>query len=71
MPLYDYACPTCKCEFERLRSMADGESASCPDCGTVAHRTLSLVAARVGGSGGEFESSGMSCGCGSACACCS
>ena len=71
MPLYEYAWPACKTEFERLRSMADGEAAPCPDCGTSAVRTLSLVAVAVRGESmaGEVASSAAACACGAAVRC--
>ncbi len=74
MPLYEYACPSCNEEFERLRPMAEGASAECPQCHTAARRMLSMVAApvRVGAGVGTMtmgQPSAGACACGGACSC--
>jgi putative FmdB family regulatory protein len=33
MPLYDFRCRACGCEFEALVRPADVETRACPDCG--------------------------------------
>ena len=70
MPVYEYVCPTCKAGFERLRSMEEGDTAACPDCGTSAVRTLSLFASPVrvtavanGPASGAASCCGGGCGC--------
>ena len=46
MPIYEYACPTCRNRFERMRSMDSFDDPSpCPDCGTPSTRVLSMFAA--------------------------
>lgn len=40
MPTYEYACITCKHEFEANQSMADHEHALCPVCGNVAKQEI-------------------------------
>ncbi|MFC2039442.1 FmdB family zinc ribbon protein [Chloroflexota bacterium] len=33
MPIYEYLCPSCNCEFELRRSFSQSdEAASCPSC---------------------------------------
>ncbi len=73
MPIYEYACPTCKARFERLRSMQDSDAVPCPDCGTQARRALSLFAVPSRGSTAADmpAASGASCCAGGACACAS
>jgi len=42
MPVYDFRCSQCECEFSELRPMArSGESSSCPDCESIAPRLIS------------------------------
>ena len=41
MPLYEYSCRTCECEFEVLRRMSDDSEQPCPECGAVAERRIS------------------------------
>ena len=46
MPIYEYICRTCACQFELLRSInSAGEGASCPRCNNAADRKLSTFAA--------------------------
>ena len=48
MPLYEYRCPSCGNEFERLTSFAHANDVSCPDCQhSPAQRRVSRVAARI------------------------
>ena len=67
MPLYEYVCPRCNAEFEKLQPMAQAGDADCPNCEAPANRVVSLMApaqiagGSVGGGGG--------CACGGACAC--
>jgi putative FmdB family regulatory protein len=70
MPIYEYNCPTCGADFEKLvRGMSAEEHILCPACNSdKPRRKLSLVAAK-GGNGeacGSCSSGGHSCaGCGS------
>jgi len=41
MPIYEYKCTKCGHIFEELRSMADGEGATCPKCGAPAKKIFS------------------------------
>jgi putative FmdB family regulatory protein len=44
MPIYEYQC-TCGNRFEKFqRSASGGETSTCPSCGAVAPRALSLFA---------------------------
>ena len=72
MPLYEYVCSSCDVKFERLRTMAEGGHADCPDCGIDSRRVLSVFAAfSQGGArnmtaingGGCACASGGTCGC--------
>ena len=72
MPLYEYSCPACKANFERIRPIEMGYSAPCPDCGTASSRLISLVAAGIQGSSSLNTVPGlqMSNGCcGGSCGC--
>jgi putative FmdB family regulatory protein len=73
MPLYEYACPTCDDQFERLEPMSAEKHTDCPECGTTSQRVLSLVAAPISlgeimGDSMPSMASGAAC-CGGACAC--
>jgi len=41
MPIYEYKCTKCGHIFEELRSMTDGEGATCPKCGAPAKKIFS------------------------------
>ncbi len=62
MPLYEYRCPKCKLEFERIVFTTDKESVPCPQCHAPnAERLLSVFSAgRTSGQAGS--SPGSSCG---------
>jgi putative FmdB family regulatory protein len=71
MPIYEYGCPTCKGQFDRLRPLARAdEAAACPRCGAIAYRMISLVAPAPRGGTATLEatSAGGCCG-GGGCAC--
>jgi putative FmdB family regulatory protein len=53
MPTYEYRCPACNHEFEKLQKMSDEPGAACPECGAPAERLLS------GGAGLLFKGSGF------------
>jgi putative FmdB family regulatory protein len=53
MPTYEYRCPACQHEFEKLQKMSDEPVAACPACGAAAERLLS------GGAGLLFKGSGF------------
>lgn len=50
MPIYEYKCDKCDCEFEMLLSSTDDRHVSCPKCGTHQVKKL-LSTACIGGSG--------------------
>ncbi|MCK4331041.1 MAG: zinc ribbon domain-containing protein [Dehalococcoidia bacterium] len=54
MPIYEYRCPKCNCQFELLRpiSKAD-EGAPCPECKHAARRIFSRFASFSKGNDGE------------------
>ena len=41
MPIYEYKCTNCGHIFEELRSISDGEGATCPKCGAPAKKIFS------------------------------
>ena len=41
MPIYEYKCKQCGHVFEELRSITDGDSATCPKCGHTAKKIFS------------------------------
>jgi len=50
MPIYEYVCGKCSCQFEQL--IRGDEQAECPECGTAkVSKQLSVVAAPQVGSG--------------------
>jgi putative FmdB family regulatory protein len=47
MPIYEYACPKCKCRFEQLRPLSRAEDDSeCPKCKTPSRRAISKFVSR-------------------------
>jgi putative FmdB family regulatory protein len=77
MPIYEYACPSCKSKFELMRPMSQSEEkAACPKCGKPAARAISRFSCLAkddtgytaplggGGCGGCSSSSCSSCGSG-------
>jgi putative FmdB family regulatory protein len=73
VPLYEYRCADCGEQFEALVPAGRADAEHCPDCGTEAHRLLSLVAAPVRGTdGAAMPVMGPSAGgcCGGACGNC-
>ncbi|MFC1937575.1 FmdB family zinc ribbon protein [Chloroflexota bacterium] len=69
MPLYEYVCSNCGCEFELLRSLSEAEKdAPCPECHSSAERILSTFACFTRSDSGVTSpvSGGSSCSsCGS------
>jgi putative FmdB family regulatory protein len=67
MPIYEYSCPQCGEDFEKLvRSMSAADQVSCPICNSdKVKRRLSLVAAKGGGEACNT----CSAGCGSCSSC--
>ena len=74
MPLYEYHCPTCENNFERLQPMSS-QGSDCPVYEQPARRAISVFASTVRGDfGGSSEFGQMSpmggggC-CGGSCGC--
>jgi putative FmdB family regulatory protein len=65
MPIYEYACPQCGGDFEKLvRSMSAPDHVACPVCNSdKVKRKLSLIATKGGGE--ACSSCSTSGGCGS------
>jgi len=62
MPLYEYRCPKCKLEFERILFATEKETVACPQCHAPnAERLLSVFSAGPS-SGKETPSMKSSCG---------
>lgn len=60
MPIYEYECRDCHCEFETLiRGESDRENNACPKC---ASKNLSKLLSVFGMGGGSGESGGGGCG---------
>jgi putative FmdB family regulatory protein len=53
MPTYEYKCPKCGHEFEKIQKISDDTRPKCPKCGTRAVRVIS------GGIGVSFKGSGF------------
>jgi putative FmdB family regulatory protein len=53
MPTYQYKCPKCGHEYEKLQNINDDSRAKCPKCGTRGERVIS------GGGGVIFKGSGF------------
>lgn len=53
MPTYQYRCPSCGHEFEKLEKMSVRTRSKCPQCGTRSERLIS------GGVGLVFKGSGF------------
>ena len=51
MPIYQYKCSKCSCEFETKKSFAENPDASCPECGKRARRIFSPTAVIFKGPG--------------------
>jgi len=52
MPIYEYRCPDCGHEFERIQSFRDDPIKDCPECeGTGVKKKISLSAFSLKGGG--------------------
>jgi len=52
MPIYEYRCPECDYEFERIQSFRDDPITLCPECGSNGvKKKISLSAFSLKGSG--------------------
>jgi putative FmdB family regulatory protein len=51
MPLYEYSCETCKKVFEVTQGFHDAPLESCPDCGAVVKKLMSLGGFALRGNG--------------------
>ena len=57
MPIYEYRCPQCGHQFEKLvRGFGGSGEVKCPSCGAESERQVSLFG--FGVSGGSREASG-------------
>src|SRR6266849_2353514 len=53
MPTYEYKCPKCGHEYEKIQKITDNARAKCPKCGTRGERVISA------GGGVIFKGSGF------------
>jgi putative FmdB family regulatory protein len=54
MPIFEYVCGSCSCEFEELKTAKDTAPVVCKNCGAQAERKMSRFASVVaGGSSNE------------------
>ncbi|MFN8595852.1 MAG: zinc ribbon domain-containing protein [Anaerolineae bacterium] len=62
MPIYEYYCPDCHTEFEKLVRLSESNiTPNCPECGEKhAQKKLSAFATSGGSTGGSVSAS--SCG---------
>ncbi len=51
MPIYEYRCSVCSCDFELRRRFGDDSGASCPKCNGHGQRVFSPVPIIFKGSG--------------------
>lgn len=51
MPIYQYKCNECLCEFELKKSFTENPEAVCPQCGSTTRRLFSPPAVIFKGSG--------------------
>lgn len=52
MPTYQYACPDCGAEFEKVQKFSDNPIKKCPTCGkSKVHRVINRVAVAFKGTG--------------------
>ncbi|HXJ79581.1 MAG TPA: zinc ribbon domain-containing protein [Candidatus Methylomirabilis sp.] len=67
MPIYEYRCPACGVEFEKL--VGANVAVSCPSCASArVVRRISLVGIKTGAAGvGESPAGGGCCGGGCGC----
>lgn len=63
MPIYEYRCPDCGHEFERIQSFRDDPIKDCPKCeGTGVKKKISLSAFSLKGSGWYKDHYGLKSG---------
>jgi len=51
MPLYEYECEACGTRFEQIRKFSDPPVETCPACGGIIHKLISLPAFQFKGTG--------------------
>lgn len=52
MPLYEYDCPSCDANYDRLKPHGKRDDEACRNCGEPAVRRQSAIAGMVRGAGG-------------------
>jgi putative FmdB family regulatory protein len=51
MPIYEYECPSCGHEFEKIQKFSDPELKKCPECGQRIRKKISASAFMLKGGG--------------------
>ena len=51
MPIYEYECPSCGHEFEKIQKFSDPEVKKCPECGLRVRKKISASAFVLKGGG--------------------
>jgi putative FmdB family regulatory protein len=51
MPIYEYECPSCGHEFEKIQKFSDPEVKKCPECGLRVRKKISASAFMLKGGG--------------------
>lgn len=51
MPIYEYRCQSCGHKFERIEPVSDRRERSCPQCGEMAERLISMTSFILKGDG--------------------
>ena len=63
MPIYEYRCPDCGHEFEKIQSFSDDPVKDCPSCGASdVRKKISLSAFSLKGSGWYKDHYGLKSG---------
>ncbi|MBE9550634.1 MAG: zinc ribbon domain-containing protein [Proteobacteria bacterium] len=61
MPLYEFRCKKCGCQFEQIVFLADGEPVKCPKCGVADPERLLSTFSSCRSSQETIASGGSSC----------
>jgi putative FmdB family regulatory protein len=51
MPIYEYECPSCGHDFEKIQKFSDPPVKRCPECGSSVRKKLSVSAFMLKGGG--------------------
>lgn len=51
MPMYEYRCVACECQFELRQKFSDAPASECPQCGGQVEKMISTAAFSLKGDG--------------------